>query len=202
MKRLLRRTLDEAEFLSPYGVRSLSKCYEAAPYRLAVDGHTAEVRYDPAESSISQFGGNSNWRGPVWLPVNYLLVQSLHRFHRYYGDDFRIECPTGSGRYVTLAAAADEVARRLVGLFLLGPDGRRPIWGSGAAARSDPAFREHLLFHEYFHGDTGKGLGASHQTGWTGLVANLLQESAHGHGVSFAPPQAPARKRRARVRQG
>ncbi|HYZ48553.1 MAG TPA: hypothetical protein VE567_06630, partial [Sphingomonas sp.] len=185
MKRLLRRTLDEAEFLSPYGVRSLSKKYEADPYILAIDGHAAEVRYDPAESRVNQFGGNSNWRGPIWLPINYLLVQSLHRFHRYYGDDFRIECPTGSGCYVTLASAADEVARRLVRLFLLGGDGRRPIWGGNSRSRSGPAFDDLLLFHEYFDGDTGKGLGASHQTGWTGLVANLLQEGVHGLGVSF-----------------
>jgi len=180
MKRLLRRTLDEAEFLSPYGVRSLSKSHEAAPYVLAIDGYGAEIRYDPAESSVDQFGGNSNWRGPIWLPMNYLLVQSLYRFHRYYGDDFHIECPTGSGRYVTLAAAADEVTRRLIRLFLGGREGRRPIWAGGFALRSDLGFPEPLLFHEYFHGDTGEGLGASHQTGWTALVANLLQESVCG----------------------
>jgi hypothetical protein len=171
MKRVLRRMLDESEFLSPFGVRSLSRHHRDAPYRLDGDG-TFAVAYEPGEARTALFGGNSNWRGPVWVPMNYLIVEALRRLHRYYGDDFRIECPTGSGTLLSLAEIADELARRVVRLFLPGPDGRRPYQGPNAPA---PGHEHHLLFHEYFDGETGRGLGASHQTGWTALVAELLR---------------------------
>ncbi|MFN7698444.1 MAG: MGH1-like glycoside hydrolase domain-containing protein [Deltaproteobacteria bacterium] len=174
MKRLFRRMLDENEFLSPYGIRALSKHHEAHPYRLRVGNQTLEVRYEPGESSSGLFGGNSNWRGPIWFPVNFLLLDAMHEFHRYYGDDFRIECPTGSGRYVSIAEAANEVSRRLVSIFLPDPQGVRPFARQYERFAKDPHFKDHLLFHEYFHGDSGRGVGAMHQTGWTGLVACLI----------------------------
>lgn len=174
MKRLFRRMLDEREFLSPYGIRALSKYHEEHPYRLQVGNDTLEVRYEPGESSSGLFGGNSNWRGPIWFPVNFLLLDAMREFHRYYGDDFRIECPTGSGHYVSIAEAADEVTRRLVSIFLPGPDGVRPFARQYERFARAPHFRDHLLFHEYFHGDSGRGVGAMHQTGWTGLVACLI----------------------------
>jgi hypothetical protein len=173
-KRLLARMLDETEFLSDHGIRALSRYHLDHPYRYEWSGHESEVRYLPAESDSGLFGGNSNWRGPVWFPVNYLLVESLLRFHAYYGDDFKVECPTGSGQLLSLKEVAEELARRLTRLFLRGPDGRRPVFGGYPKLQDDPNFRDHLLFFEYFHGDTGRGVGASHQTGWTGLVANLL----------------------------
>jgi hypothetical protein len=176
MKRVLRRMLDEDEFLSPFGIRSLSRHHRGAPFRLAVDGAIADVGYEPAESRTGLFGGNSNWRGPVWLPMNFLVVEALRRFHRYYGDDFRVECPTGSGKLRTLAEIADELAGRVTRLFLPGPDGRRPYQGSAPPAGTE----DQLLFHEYFDGETGRGLGASHQTGWTALVAELLRSPARG----------------------
>jgi len=178
MKRLLRRMLDETEFLSPYGVRALSKYHDAQPYRLELGGAAHTVRYLPGESDSGLFGGNSNWRGPVWMPVNYLLVDSLRRFHDYYGDEFLVECPTGSGTLLNLRQIADELSSRLCRLFLPTADGSRPGLGDHPRFRQDPHFRDHLLFHEYFHGDTGRGVGASHQTGWTGLVATLLAESS------------------------
>jgi hypothetical protein len=178
MKLLLRRLLDEGEFLSPYGVRSLSKRHAIEPYEFSLDGYRGVVAYSPGESTTNQFGGNSNWRGPVWLPLNFLIITSLRRFHRYYGDDFKVECPTGSGRYVTVAGAADELARRITGLFTRRPNGERAIFGGHSKFQRDAHFRDYLLFHEYFHGDTGEGLGAAHQTGWTGLVANLLQPNS------------------------
>jgi hypothetical protein len=174
MKRLLRRMLDESEFLSDYGVRALSRVHADQPYVFNVDGMDLSVRYQPAESDSGLFGGNSNWRGPIWFPVNYLLVESLQKFHHYYGDDFRVECPTGSGRFLSLEEVATELSRRLTRLFLRGADGRRPVFGDNPRLQQDPQFRDYLLFHEYFHGDTGRGVGASHQTGWTGLVAKLL----------------------------
>jgi hypothetical protein len=177
MKRLLDRLLDEREFLSDHGVRALSRRHLEAPYRLRVDGRDYEVRYDPAEATTGLFGGNSNWRGPVWFPLNFLLIEALQRFHHYYGDDFKVECPTGSGRKLTLWEVADELSRRLTSLFLRGRDGRRPIFGASEKLQRDPHWRDHLLFHEYFHGDTGAGLGASHQTGWTGLVAKLIEQT-------------------------
>jgi len=174
MKRLFRRMLDENEFLSPYGIRAMSKHHEANPYRLTVGGQSLEVRYEPGESSSGLFGGNSNWRGPIWFPVNFLLLDAMREYHRYYGDDFRIECPTGSGKYVSIAEAADEVSRRLVSIFLPDETGVRPFARQYARFARDPRFKDHLLFHEYFHGDSGVGVGAMHQTGWTGLVACLI----------------------------
>jgi hypothetical protein len=177
MKCLLRRMLDETEFLSDYGVRALSKIHEREPYRYHCDrcGADLEVPYWPAESQNGLFGGNSNWRGPIWMPVNFLLVESLQKFHHYYGDDFKIECPSDSGKFMTIAEVADELSRRLAKLFLKGDDGQRPVLKYHPKLASDPHFKDYVLFHEYFHGDTGRGVGASHQTGWTGLVAKLLQ---------------------------
>ena len=175
MKRLLKRMLDETEFLSDYGVRALSRYHAEHPYVFRVDGTELSVGYQPAESDTGLFGGNSNWRGPIWFPVNYLIIESLQKFHYYYGDDFKVECPTGSGRFLTINEVADELARRLARIFLPDADGRRPVYGSSAQLQTDPHFRDYMLFYEYFHGDTGRGVGASHQTGWTALVAKLLQ---------------------------
>jgi hypothetical protein len=175
MKKLLARMLDETEFLSPYGVRALSRYHREHPFVLEADGHRHVVNYVPGDSETGLFGGNSNWRGPVWMPVNYLIVESLQKFHHYYGDDFRIECPTGSGRMLTLLEVAEELGRRLTRLFLRDETGRRPCFGEHDKLQRDPHFRDYMLFHEYFHGDTGRGLGAQHQTGWTGLVAKLIQ---------------------------
>jgi mannosylglycerate hydrolase MGH1-like protein len=175
MKKLLRRMLDESEFLSEYGVRALSRHHKDHPYVFDTPGGSLGVAYQPAESESGLFGGNSNWRGPIWFPVNYLLVESLQKFHHYYGDDFTIECPVGSGRMMTLAEAAQELSRRLTSLFLKDESGRRPVLRAHAKTQNDPHFRDHVLFHEYFDGDNGRGVGASHQTGWTGLVAKLLQ---------------------------
>ncbi len=174
VKMLLRRMLDEKEFLSPHGVRALSKAHEAEPYVLHVGGATFSIGYEPGEGSTHAFGGNSNWRGPVWMPINILLIDSLREFQRYYGDEFQVECPVGSGTMVSLQQVADMLSQRLTTLFLRGPDGRRAFLGDDALSQTDPEFRDHLLFHEYFHGDTGRGLGASHQTGWTGCIALLL----------------------------
>jgi Glycosyl hydrolase family 63 C-terminal domain len=176
MKRLLKRMLDPDEFLSDYGIRSLSQCHAHHPYVLHVQGVPYTVRYEPAESRTGLFGGNSNWRGPIWFPINYLLIESLQKFYYYYGDDFTVECPTGSGRYLTLKEVADELSQRLIRLFLRSENGCRPFNGTNQVMQHDPLWRDHLLFHEYFHGDNGEGLGASHQTGWTGLVATLLQQ--------------------------
>jgi hypothetical protein len=174
MKALLRRMLDETEFLSPHGVRALSRHHLNHPYVYHANGMKFSVRYQSAESDSGLFGGNSNWRGPVWMPVNFLLVESLRKFHSYYGDDFRVECPTGSGQFMTIAQVADELSRRLSNLFLRDPDSRRPVLAYHEKLHSDAHFRDQVLFHEYFDGDTGRGVGASHQTGWTALVANLL----------------------------
>ena len=173
MKRLLRRMLDPAEFLSEFGVRSLSKFHEENPYELELGGARLRVGYEPAESRTGLFGGNSNWRGPIWFPINFLLIESLQKFHHYYSDDFRVECPTGSGVFLSLKEIADELSRRMIRLFVPDERGHRPFAGDDPRAR-DPRWKDHLLFHEYFDGDTGRGLGASHQTGWTGLVAKLL----------------------------
>ncbi|MGH8101868.1 MAG: MGH1-like glycoside hydrolase domain-containing protein, partial [Chthoniobacterales bacterium] len=196
MKCLLRRMLDPEEFLSDHGVRSVSKFHKDHPYRLVARGEEKAVSYEPGESQSGIFGGNSNWRGPVWFPINYLLIESLQQFHHYYGDDFKVECPTGSGRFLHLKEVADELSNRLIKLWLCDENGERPYeratryengrarmlataepvrggGGPGASGRED---RHRYLFHEYFHGDTGAGLGASHQTGWTGLVAKLIQQ--------------------------
>jgi hypothetical protein len=175
MKALLCRMLDEKSFLSDYGVRALSKIHEREPFRFAASGTNHEVGYWPAESRSRLFGGNSNWRGPIWMPINYLIIEALQRFHYYYGDDFKVECPTGSGILLTLYEVSEELARRLSCLFLKGADGQRPVLKYHPKLAGDPHFRDYILFHEYFHGDSGRGVGASHQTGWTGLIAKLLQ---------------------------
>jgi hypothetical protein len=174
MKCLLRRALDQTEFLSDYGVRALSRAYLEHPYVLDAGGQQFVVRYEPGESRSGLFGGNSNWRGPIWMPVNFLLIESLRRFHAYYGDDFKVECPTGSGNMLTISQIADELANRLAKLFLPNPDGNRPSLAVHPKMETDPHFRDHLQFWEYFHGDSGRGVGANHQTGWTGLIAALL----------------------------
>ena len=166
MKRLLLRVLDPNEFLSDHGVRSLSRYHAANPYLFEGDGARIHVAYEPGESRTEMFGGNSNWRGPIWFPMNFLIVEALDRFYDYYGRDFLVEFPTASGRFRTLRDIADDIAGRLNSLFLRGQDGRRPIYGDCETLQSDPHFAGLVLFHEYFHGDSGKGLGASHQTGW------------------------------------
>jgi len=176
MKALLRRALDESEFLSEYGVRALSKYHEEHPYVFHCPGGAVTVDYQPAESQSWLFGGNSNWRGPIWMPVNYLLIESIRRFHDYYGDDFQVEYPTGSGTTLSLREIADELSRRLLRLFTLDAEGRRPVFDRWEKMQTDPHFRDHLLFFEYFHGDNGRGVGASHQTGWTGLIAKLIED--------------------------
>ena len=175
MKKLLERMLDETEFLSDYGIRALSKYYEQNPYEFYMNGKKFEVKYTPAESDNALYGGNSNWRGPIWFPVNFLILESLYRFHHYYGDDFKIECPTNSGKYVTIKEAADQLAVRLSKIFLKDENGLRPVFRYNKKFQIDPHFKDYLLFHEYFHGDNGMGVGASHQTGWTGLIAKILQ---------------------------
>ena len=195
MKRLLRRMLDETEFLSPYGVRALSRFHAGSPYVYQHGGMDLAVGYQPAESDSGLFGGNSNWRGPVWFPVNYLLIESLQKFHHYYGDDFRIECPTGSGRFVSLNEAANELAARLTRIFLAGENGRRPVFDHHPRLQTDPHFRDYVLFYEYFHGDTGRGVGASHQTGWTGLIAKLLFPRYTHAVVEETPTISPTRGR-------
>lgn len=177
LERVLKVMLDESEFLSPNGIRALSRIHKDCPYILEVNGREHRVDYEPAESSSGLFGGNSNWRGPVWFPVNYLLIESLQKFHHYYGNDFKIECPTGSGNMMNLWEVSQEISRRLSHIFLRDSDGNRPVFGDSEKYQTDPHFRDHVLFYEYFHGDNGSGVGASHQTGWTGLVAKLLQQS-------------------------
>ncbi|MBL7858608.1 MAG: glucosidase [Cyclobacteriaceae bacterium] len=175
MKRLLKRMLDETEFLSEYGVRALSRQHLDNPYRFHVNGAEFSVKYAPGESETRIFGGNSNWRGPIWFPVNYLLIESLQRFHHYYGADFKLEHPTGSGNMKTLKEIANELSQRLINIFKKDPSGKRPVFGHYEKFQHDEHFRDHILFYEYFHGDNGRGVGASHQTGWTGLVAKLIQ---------------------------
>jgi hypothetical protein len=177
LRRVLKVMLDEKEFLSPFGIRSLSRIYKDQPFILPLNGQDYRLCYEPAESETGLFGGNSNWRGPIWFPVNYLLIESLQKFHHYLGDDFKVECPTGSGRYSTLWEVAAELSRRLTRIFLRDESGARPANGGMTLYRDDPNWRDLVLFHEYFHGDDGSGIGASHQTGWTGLVAKLLQQS-------------------------
>jgi mannosylglycerate hydrolase MGH1-like protein/glycosyl hydrolase family 63 len=175
--RILGYMVDKEEFLSPYGIRALSKFHAAHPYILAVDGSEHRVDYEPAESQSGTFGGNSNWRGPIWFPTNFLMIESLQKFHHYYGDGFKVECPSGSGQQMSLWDVSAEISRSLTHIFLRDGNGRRPLYGSLEKFQNDPWWRDLILFHEYFHGDTGAGLGASHQTGWTGLVAKLLEQT-------------------------
>ena len=177
LRRILRTMLDEAEFLSPHGIRALSAVHRNHPFVMQTNGMEHRVDYEPAESRSDLFGGNSNWRGPIWFPVNFLLIEALQKFHHYFGDDFTVECPTGSGRMMHLWEVSADLSRRLSRIFLRGPEGRRPCYGGAEIFQRDPHWRDLLLFHEYFHGDNGTGIGASHQTGWTGLVAKLLQQS-------------------------
>ena len=177
LRRVLKRMLDEEEFLSPFGIRSLSRAYKDRPYVFPSDGTEHTVRYEPGESTSGLFGGNSNWRGPVWFPANYLIIESLQKFHHYLGDEYKVECPTGSGQMLTLWEVAAEISRRLARLFLKDADGRRPAHGGNELFQTDPHWKDLILFYEYFHADTGAGLGASHQTGWTARVAKMLQQS-------------------------
>jgi hypothetical protein len=174
LRRLLGRMLDPGEFLSEHGIRALSKWHLEHPLQLDLNGIETTLDYEPAESTNGLFGGNSNWRGPVWIPINYLLIESLRVYERYLGATFRVEYPSGSGAEHDLAEIADSLTARLIALFLRGDDGRRPVFGDYTLLQEDPAWRDLILFHEYFHADTGAGLGASHQTGWTGLVADLI----------------------------
>jgi hypothetical protein len=174
LRRVLAKMLDEDEFLSAYGIRSLSRCHAEHPYVLHAGGQEYRVSYLPAESDTGMFGGNSNWRGPIWMPVNALIIRALLQYYIYYGNDFTVECPTGSGRQMNLYQVAEELARRLANIFLKDGNGRRPVYGGASKFQDDPHWRDLVLFYEYFHGDNGAGLGASHQTGWTGVVARLL----------------------------
>jgi hypothetical protein len=174
LRRILTKMLDENEFLSPYGIRSLSKFHEQHPFVLHVSGQEYRVDYLPAESNTGMFGGNSNWRGPVWMPVNALIIRALANFYLYYGDNFKIECPTGSGKLMNLFEVSKEISNRLTRIFTRDEHGRRPVYGGTEKFQNDPHWRDNIYFFEYFHGDNGAGLGASHQTGWTGLVAKLV----------------------------
>ncbi|MCC5937885.1 MAG: glucosidase [Lunatimonas sp.] len=176
MKSVLKKMLDEAEFLSPHGIRSLSKFHEKNPYYLQLNGSQFSVKYAPGESETTMFGGNSNWRGPIWFPINYLIIESLKKFDFYYGGNFSIEYPSGSGKYLTLDLIAKELSKRNISLFTKDENGRRPIYGDNEKMQTDPHFKDLILFYEYFHGDNGRGLGASHQTGWTGLVAEMIHK--------------------------
>ncbi len=188
LRRVLSKMLDEREFLSPYGIRSLSKYHEEHPYELDIKGVTYRVDYNPGESETGLFGGNSNWRGPVWMPVNYLLIESLQKFHYYLGDQFKVECPVGSGKMLTLWEVATELSRRLESIFRRDPaTGRRPVFGPYKKFQEDPGWNAHPMFHEYFHADEGRGCGASHQTGWTGLIAKLFQQTGEYQGEKPSP---------------
>jgi hypothetical protein len=167
--------LDENEFLSPYGIRSLSRYHAEQPYIVVAGGQEYRVSYLPAESDSGMFGGNSNWRGPIWVPVNALIIRGLLHYFAYYGDNFKVECPTGSGKLMNLFEIAREIADRLARIFLRGENGRRPVFGGTEKFQTDPEWRDYLLFYEYFHGDNGAGIGASHQTGWTGVVGGLIE---------------------------
>jgi hypothetical protein len=176
---LLTTLFDESRFLSPYGLRSLSQIHRDRPYVLHLDGTTATIDYEPAESTSGMFGGNSNWRGPIWFPLNYLMVNSLLKYHRFFGDDFTLEYPTGSGKQLTLGEIAADLRERMVSIFLRNDEGRRPCYGWVDKLQQDPRWRDNIYFHEYYHGDNAAGLGASHQTGWTGLIADVIRRR-HG----------------------
>jgi hypothetical protein len=176
LKRILKKMLDESEFLAPNGIRALSRYHLENPYTFYTDGSEHRVDYEPAESSTGLFGGNSNWRGPIWFPVNYLLVESLQKFHHYLGDAYQVECPLGSGTYKSLWEVALDLEDRMIRIFLKDESGNRPVFGGIEPFQQDAHWQDYVLFHEYFHGDNGAGIGASHQTGWTGLVAKLIQQ--------------------------
>ena len=172
---LLKRILNEEEFLSPTGIRALSKVYERNPYSVTINGHAYTINYDPGDSTSDFFGGNSNWRGPVWLPMNHLIIRSIREYGEFYGDSLKVECPTGSGNFMSLKEVAEELGRRLIRIFERDESGRRPVFGEYNPFYQRLGNEDLLLFHEYFQGDDGKGLGASHQTGWTALIADLIQ---------------------------
>jgi hypothetical protein len=174
LQRILGYMLDENEFFSPYGIRSLSKYHLDHPFSFWLSGQEYKVQYLPAESNTGMFGGNSNWRGPIWMPVNGLIIRGLLQMYPFYGPDFKVECPTGSGKYMTLFEVAKEIGRRLSSVFVRDSNGKRPVYGGTKKFQDDPHWRDYILFYEYFHGDNGAGLGASHQTGWTGLIARVL----------------------------
>jgi len=176
MKKLFSRMLNEEEFLSDFGIRALSKYHKDNPYEIWVNGEVFKVPYTPGESESGLFGGNSNWRGPIWFPVNFLIIDSMMKFHQYYGDSFTIEYPTGSGTMITIKEAAKKISIRLMHLFTKDKNGNRPFNGPNEKLQNDPHFKDHILFYEYFHGDNGIGLGASHQTGWTGIIAELIHD--------------------------
>lgn len=184
---ILAKLLDENEFFGPWGIRALSRFHLENPYIFYVNGEEYRVDYEPAESSTLLFGGNSNWRGPVWMPVNYLLIESLQRFHFYLGDDFKVECPTGSGQMMNLWEVAAEISKRLSNIFRRDSSGRRPVYGGTEKFQTDPHWRDLILFYEYFHGDNGAGIGANHQTGWTGLVAKLIGQCSEYEGQGKIP---------------
>ena len=211
LRRVLEKMLDENEFLGEFGIRSLSRYHEQHPFVMHAGGQEYRVSYLPAESDTGMFGGNSNWRGPIWMPVNALIIRALLQYHQYYGDDFTVECPTGSGRRMTLYQVAEEIGRRLANIFLRGEDGRRPVYGGTEKFQADPHWRDLVLFYEYFHGDNGAGLGANHQTGWTGVVARSMHlfatmtpemSLASGKGAYFAPAQPVAEDRTAALAAG
>jgi hypothetical protein len=214
LRRVLARMLDENEFLSPYGIRSISRYHADHPYTVRVAGQEYQVAYLPAESDSGMFGGNSNWRGPIWMPVNALIVRALLQYYLYYGDDFTVECPTGSGRMMNLYQVSEEISGRLGNIFVRDKQGRRAVYGDTEKFQQDPHWRDLLLFYEYFHGDNGAGIGASHQTGWTGVIARIMQlfatttpeqalelgKAAAAHEVKKAPaPEKTPRVRRART---
>jgi hypothetical protein len=174
LRRVLAKMLDEKEFFSPYGIRSLSRYHAEHPYVFRAANQDYRVSYLPAESDTGMFGGNSNWRGPIWMPVNGLIIRALLQYYMYYGDEFTIECPTGSGRHLTLYQVAEELGRRLASIFLRNDDGQRPVYGNTTKFQEDPHWRDYILFYEYFHADNGAGIGASHQTGWTGIIARIM----------------------------
>jgi hypothetical protein len=198
LRRVLARMLDEREFLSPYGIRSLSRHHGEHPFLVRVGEQDYSVSYLPAESDTGMFGGNSNWRGPIWMPVNALIIRALLQYYTYYGNDFTVECPTGSGRQMNLYQVAEEIGRRLASIFLRDERGQRPVYGGARKFQQDPHWRDCILFYEYFHGDDGAGLGASHQTGWTGVIARIMHLFAAttadellelGRAAAFAEPE-------------
>jgi hypothetical protein len=174
LRRILSKMLDENEFLAPHGIRSVSKFHEQHPYVLNVGGNEYRVSYLPAESDTGMFGGNSNWRGPIWMPVNIIIIRALQQFYLYYGDNFKVECPTGSGKMMNLFEVSKEISDRLVSIFTRDDQGKRPVFGAAEKFQNDPNWRDYILFYEYFHGDNGAGLGASHQTGWSGAIAKII----------------------------
>jgi hypothetical protein len=182
---ILAYMLDENEFFGPYGIRSLSKYHLEHPFVFNLSGQEYKVQYLPAESNTGMFGGNSNWRGPVWMPVNGLLIRGLLNLYQFYGDEFKVQCPTGSGKYMTLFEVANELTRKLSSIFLRDASGKRPVYGGTKKFQEDPHWKEYILFYEYFHGDNGDGLGASHQTGWTGIIARMLDLFARGSAADW-----------------